>query len=148
MGPIVLKINFHFSYEIWKSTGTKWTIFQPLLLCGSWKLEAGRGIYLWKNLGVKNSVLKIFYFLNVLSYQGEHFLFFFVGSSKEILELVDQKWTQKSTLLANLTPVIWPFWGSKKSFSGLFRSFFRLVWEVFRHCLRLYKAYFWVYFQL
>ena len=73
---------------------------------------------------------------------------FFLYTNKAILELVDQNWIQKSTLLANLTPVIWPFWGSKKSFSGLFRSFSRLVWAVFRHCLRLYKAYFWMYSQL
>ena len=57
----------------------------------------------------------------------------FFGASRAILELVDRKWTKKSTLLAKLTPVIWPFWGSKKSFSGLFQSCFGVVQEVFRH---------------
>ena len=33
------------------------------------------------------------------------------GASKAILELVERKWTQKLTLLAKLTPVIWPIWG-------------------------------------
>ena len=49
------------------------------------------------------------------------------GASKAILELVERKWTQKSTLLAKLTPVFWPFWGSKKSISGLFQSCFGVV---------------------
>ena len=88
-----------------------------------------------------------FFFEMCLAIRGNDFNFFFSANEPKI-ELVQRKWTQKSTLLANLTPVIWPFWGSKKSFSGLFRSFFRLVWEVFRHCFCLYKAYFWVYFQL
>ena len=45
--------------------------------------------------------------------------------------LVDQNWTQKSTLLANLTPVIWQFWGKKNSFL----AFFKVFLELFRKCL-------------
>ena len=56
-----------------------------------------------------------------LAIRGNDFLKF-VGVNEAILELVDRKWTQKLTLFAKLTPVFWPFWGSKKSFSGLFRS--------------------------
>ena len=66
------------------------------------------------------------FFLMCLAIRGNDFNFFF-STSKPKIELVERKWTQKSTLLANLTPVIWPFWGSKKSFSGLFRSFFGVV---------------------
>ena len=38
--------TFHIKYG--KLTGTKWTVFQTLLLCGSWKLE---GVF-WNILGV------------------------------------------------------------------------------------------------
>ena len=46
------------------------------------------------------------------------------------------------TLLGILTPEFWPFWGSKKSTSEHFQSFFRVVLNVFE------KAYFWMYFQI
>merc|ERR1712131_226917 len=82
-----------------------------------------------------------------LAIRGNDFNFFF-DTNKPKIELVGRKWTQKSELFARLTSVIWPFWGSKKSFSGVFRSFLRVVWEVFRHYFRPKKAYFWVYFQL
>ena len=61
-----------------------------------------------------------------LAIRGNTFLKNF-SASKAILELVDRKWTQKSTLLAKLTPVFWVFWGSKKSISGLFQSCFGVV---------------------
>ena len=79
--------------------------------------------------------------------RGSDFNIFF-NTKKAILELVDRKWVQKSTLLANFTPVFGPFWGSKKSFSGLFGSCFGVVWEVFRKCFWTQKAYFWLYFKL
>ena len=65
-----------------------------------------------------------------LAIRGNDFNFFFSANDPKI-ELVDRKWTSKSTLLAKLTSVIWPFWVSKKSFSGLFQSFL----ELFRNCL-------------
>ena len=52
------------------------------------------------------------------------------------------------TLFAKLESVFWPFWGSKKSFSGLFRSCLGVVQELFKHCFRSLKPHFWVYFQL
>ena len=39
--------------------------------------------------------------------------------------------------------VILAFWGSKKSFSGLFQSCFGVVQEVFRHFLRFKRTTFW-----
>ena len=36
----------------------------------------------------------------------------------------------------------------KKIVFWTFSKFFRLVWQVFKDCFRLYKAYYWVYFQL
>ena len=61
-----------------------------------------------------------------LAIRGNDFLKF-VGVNEAILELVDRK----STLFAKLTSVFWPFWGSKKSFSGLFQSCFGSVWALF-----------------
>ena len=58
-----------------------------------------------------------------LAIRGNTFLNFF-GANKAILGLVDRKWTQKSTLLAKLTPVIWPFWGSKNHLKKFFSSVF------------------------
>ena len=82
-----------------------------------------------------------------LAIRGNDFNFFF-STNKAKIELVERKWTRKSTLLVKLTSVIWPFWGSKKSFSGLFRTCFGVVQEVFGHCFWPWKAYFWGYFQL
>ena len=39
-----------------------------------------------------------------------------------------------------LTSEIWPIWGSRKLFSGLYRTFLRVVWEVFGHFFRLKTA--------
>ena len=50
-----------------------------------------------------------------------------IGVNEAILELVERKLTQKSTLFVKLTPVFWLFWGSKKSISGLFQSCFGVV---------------------
>ena len=50
--------------------------------------------------------------------------------------------------LPKLTPQFWPFWGSKKSFSGLLESCFGVVQDSLRHCFWTKKAHFWVYFQL
>ena len=80
-----------------------------------------------------------------LAIRGNDFCKIF-STNKAKIVLVGRKWTQKSTLLARLASVIWPFWGSKKSFSG--RSCFAGVWEAFGHCFWPWKAYFWGYFQL
>ena len=52
-------------------------------------------------------------------------------------------WPPKSTFLgeilaifSKLVPVIWPFWGPKKSFFGLFESCFGVVQKWFRHHFR------------
>ena len=55
--------------------------------------------------------------------------FFPLGSS-EALKYVDKAspgLTHKPTLFARFTSVIWQFYGSKKSFSGIFESFFGVV---------------------
>merc|ERR1711923_695267 len=51
-------------------------------------------------------------------------------------------------IFSKLVPVIWPFWGPKKSFFGLFESCFGDVQKLFRHCFFLQKLNFWLYFQL
>ena len=51
----------------------------------------------------------------------------FFDANKAILVLVDRKWTTKLTLFAKLTSVFCPYWGQKKSFSGLFQSFSGVV---------------------
>ena len=58
-----------------------------------------------------------------LAIRGKAFLKIF-GVNEAKIELVDRKWTQKSTLLAKLTPVIWPFWGSKNHLKKFFSSVF------------------------
>ena len=63
-----------------------------------------------------------FFILMSLVIRGNDFKFFYCNNKPKI-ELVGRKLTQKSTLFARLASVIWPFWGSIKSFSGLFRSF-------------------------
>ena len=60
-----------------------------------------------------------------LAIRGNDFNFFF-DAKKAIIELVGRKWTQKLTLLAKLTTLFWRFWGSKKSYSGLFQSWFEV----------------------
>ena len=42
----------------------------------------------------------------------------------------------------------WPFWGSKKSISGLFQSCLRVVQELFRHCFWTLMGLFQLYLQL
>ena len=51
----------------------------------------------------------------------------FILDNKVKIELVDRKWTQKSTLLTKLTSVIWRFWGTKKSYSVVFQSWFGVL---------------------
>merc|ERR1712030_190001 len=41
-----------------------------------------------------------------------------------------------SAIFSKLVPVIWPFWGPKKSFFGLFESCFGVVQKWFRHYFR------------
>ena len=65
-----------------------------------------------------------------LTIRGNDFCKFF-SVKESIIELMDRKWTQKSTLFAKFAPVILPFLGSKNSFSRLFRSCFGVVKEVF-----------------
>ena len=67
-----------------------------------------------------------------LAMRGNDFNFFF-STNKAILELVDRNWSKKSTLLANLTPVIWPFEGQKSPFL----DFFAVFLEFFRKCVGL-----------
>ena len=47
---------------------------------------------------------------------------------------------------------VWHTWfchfGDPKVVFELFRSFFIVFWEVFRHCFGLKKGYFWLYLQL
>ena len=76
-----------------------------------------------------------FFILMSLVIRGNDFNFFYCNNKPKI-ELVGRKLTQKSTLFARLASVIWPFWGSKKSFSRLFQSFF---WS--------YLGSYWVWFS-
>ena len=76
------------------------------------------GITSWYNF-----VIFFLFFLMCLAIKGNAFKFSF-STNKPKIELVERKWTQKSTLLAILTPVFWP---SKKSISGLFQSCFGVV---------------------
>ena len=62
-----------------------------------------------------------------------------------ILELVDRKWIQKTTLFATMISVFWRIWRSKKSYSGLFRSCFGVVYEVFMLCVWTLKSNFCVF---
>ena len=73
-----------------------------------------------------------FFFLMSLAIRGNAFKIFFSANEPKI-ELVQRKWTQKSTLLANLTPVIWPFEGQKSRFL----DFFAVFLEFFRKCVGL-----------
>ena len=62
-----------------------------------------------------------------LAIRGNDFNFFFTINKTKI-ELVNRKWTQKSTLFARLTPVFGRF-GVRKS---RFLDFFKVVMELFR----------------
>ena len=53
-----------------------------------------------------------------LAIRGNDFCKFF-GANKAKIELVKRKWTQKSTLLANLTVVGWAY-----------LPFFKFVWKI------------------
>ena len=59
-----------------------------------------------------------------------------LSTFKVIFVILGTKYAQKSTLFPKLVPVIWPFWGPKKSFFRLFESCFGDVPKLFRH-------YFW-----
>ena len=56
-----------------------------------------------------------------LAIRGNDFKFFFM-TNKPKIELIDRKWTQKSTLFAMLTSFLTIF-GFKNSFSGVFQFF-------------------------
>ena len=72
-----------------------------------------------------------------LAIRGNTFLKIF-SAGKAILELVDQKWTQISTLLAILTPEFWQFWDEKsqylffKVFLDLCRKYSGIVFDLKR----------------
>ena len=93
-------------------------------------------IYHSKYFCVKISCIFFLFFFKSFKLLGGTILIFFFQSNKPKIELVGRKLTQKATLFARLTSVISPIWGSKKSFSGLFRNFFWVFLEVFRHCFR------------
>ena len=54
----------------------------------------------------------------------------FFGANRAKIELVQRKLTQKWTLFAKLTPVIWPFWSKKNRIL----DFFKVFLELFRKC--------------
>ena len=80
--------------------------------------------------GVKS--LKFFWYLKIslkknifymsLAIRGNDFCKLF-GANKSKIVLVHRK----TTLWAKFTSAFWTFWGSKKSFSGLFESCFGVV---------------------
>ena len=75
-------------------------------------------------------------FKNILFFRclqlSDNFIFIFFGAKKAILELVDRKLTQKSTLLAKLRPVLYGHFGGEKN---RFLDFFKVILELFRNCL-------------
>ena len=92
------------------------------------------GVFTPKNF----RVIKI-YFLFMIFFKipsaiwGNDFYFFF-SLNKAILELKSKKWTQKSTFFAKGGNRVLTIFGSKNTFSGLFKNGLGAVQELFRHC--------------
>ena len=109
-----------------------------LYLVGGWCVVGGGGAYFlvkfWLFSKLFGSCFKIVWAL-FLDSEGPYLR---VVSTQNIIW-----WPPKSRFLgeiyaifSKLVPVIWPFWGPKKSFFGLFESWFGVVQKLFRH-------YFW-----
>ena len=126
-----------------KSTGKNWTIFKPLLWRGSWK-----GYLALKFLAVKNYFF-IQFFVNVLSYEGERLQFFKVPKSRKYSSKIENGPKHRHFLPScELTPVFGSFWGSTKTFSGLFQSCLSVVRKYSGFMFGLGKPHFWLQFQL
>ena len=94
-------------------------------------------------------------YLNFIFYPGIFFLMFLAIGDKDFAQIrrqyrnsqvknIPKNWTFLSTVAIN----VWIILGyTQQSFLALCQSFYRVVQEVFDHCLQALKASMWMYIQ-
>ena len=122
-----------------------WMAFFTLVYCLDFFTPTNLGLYLvgvgggcgwgvlpWKIFRCLKMVFFAQFFFKQVQLIGGTIFFF--STNKAILELKNQKWTQKSTFFAKVPNHVLTILGPKKSIFGLFQSCLRVVQELLGHC--------------